>query len=575
MEKITALLRHMFSPPRPEFSRRLKKTLLKKFSGNQKILEGQLYFLLPQVPKTTFEKQLRKRLLSSVPRKKRVFSSHIFSSFRAPALLLAPIFLFFTFAAIGFFPTGSASGKTILSSFSGDVEVNGARVTEKNTPLSPSYIIATRAQSSAVLSFFEDSLVRMDEHTSIRLDTLAPHPLRPDLGEVELTLLSGRIWVKNASSDERYSRFLVNNEKYRVVLDFGGAVEISANKQEYIVRVWDKIARVIDGEREILLAQGEEYFASFFIKKRRDIAEHYAQDDLWVAYNLQEDAMLANSFLFQKIEAQNAATQSALEKIKSVFSGTDADMQEIEDFFFDTLSLLAHGKSTDTTTFIRDFRKKVLDFSRISPQKTEAFLVSAEKSLSFVPPRSPLFSIREQITHLREEIAQSVIAREKVRTQQLWNARLLARAGHTDAAQHIIQRNISTDTDTSSEVLEERELQMVALGEMEKDDALEDIAENAQTLLVQKTQKTLTRPGFPTRSQMNTRRKAEEVIRIVKKYTSETGQRNTLIARLRAIPNTTENLALVLEIKKRLPEHLRNIAKRKILDILAAERKKH
>lgn len=579
MKNISLLLRQLFHKPNKQFSHRLRVSLLRHFSEENKHIEGKMYFLVSEKPEEQFKHDLRAALLQKMSMKKKSQWKKTFSSFRTKAALSFATVLLFSVALFGLSSTGVASGTTSLSSFSGKVFIGKQSVLEDGEALVSGETITTKENSFATLSFFEDSLVRMDENTEITITNLTPHTLRADLGEVKITLQKGRIWVRSASANEQYSHFIVSQGWYETVLDFGGAAEIFAQKQELVVSVWDRIVRIVPpvGE-EFVLSQNEKFTHSFLSEKRENILPETKKDQ-WTLYNLQEDYAFFHSFVLQKIKQQAEQNKSTIAKIKEVFTGESKE-QELENFFFDTLALIADGQAKDTLSFLHDFEEKVRSFAKKEPEKAEAFLSSTEKSLTFVLPDSPFFPVKERVSVLKSEISKTLLAAEKSRTERLWQASALASAGHTIVAKSIVQESTDFHAQNTEkmtpEILGERESQMVALAQIEEQEELSDFAEDAQEELIEKTKTALVRPGFPhTSVNKNNTKKAQEIIRKVKKYKSITGQHNTLLAQLHTIKNTAENISLVIEIKNRLPDNLQGEAQRKILDILAAERKKH
>lgn len=559
----------------------MKEGLMQKFSRSESYIEGELFFLVPEKPRQEFVTDLKASLLAEMPQKKRTWSSRkakysvgIFGSIMATSFVLFGTLLF------GVSPQGKASNATLISGLFGQVFVEENHVATPGMSLEEGALLESGPHSGVTVRFFEDSLLRMDENTKLTITKLKTHPIRNDLGEVHVQLESGRIWVRNFSPHDQHSKFIVLAQDHTVTLDIGGAADISFQKQEFMVRVWERMLRIasILDEDERLLSEGEKFATKLTTEKHNNLTPEDSEE-LWVRFNKQEDTSVQSMFIENKITKDQEYTATGLEKLRSAFispfsESKDESLQEVEELFFEALSEITKQKDPMNAHWVLfTFEEKLKGLHKNHPEEADAFLVSAEKTLSSILPSSPLFSIQQRISVLRAEYEeQNTLVKEKQRTQRLWQASRLADAGHVALAQAIVAESTNIETyeeETLVEVLDEREKQIAALSTIPQ----ENIIEEAEEILLKNTS-ALVRPGFPQKTEKDTEEKAHEVIRKVKQYESDIGKKNTLRAHLNKIENNIENVSLVVEIKNRLPEELQEEAQRKILDIVSEEKRK-
>jgi hypothetical protein len=553
--------------PRKEFTGSLRKKLIKKFLCSESFFEDSLFRLGNILPAEHFRHRLKEEILDEYSREfhKQKISFDFFSKypvffrfFRGFASVTLSLAIFFSAIFVVVSPQSKALEHTRITSFFGDVFVSRNGQAPQALPseifLGEGSVIRTGEYSGATLRFFEDSVLRLDSESIISIDTLEPHPVQDDLGEVRIVLRSGRAWIKTFSLDEQYSRFHLILPDSEVVLDSGGAVDAFVSSSSKVVRSWDRIVRVRDNDGGgVVLSGGRQLVDRFGSITVSPISEQDAESE-WVLSNLTWDESISTFFVKEKIKRKRGEAISALEKLKKSFvspfsDASEKELLELEIAFFDALSDISIHFDENDLDFLADFSQKARDLFDSHPEKVEALFASAEKTLHSVLPDSPLFVAKERIELLQKEFAESKqdsLVAEKQKTKRLWEATVLADAGHTALAQELVQSaselSQAANTEVTPELLDERQEQIAALGKMEENDILGEIAAEMENDIIEDTS-AIVRPGFPTGQLKTTTEKAYEVILKIKKYESDRGKRNVLHHELSRVDKTAENIS--------------------------------
>ncbi len=594
MEKILKKYRQLLGFPHKEFRKMLRKKVIHRFICDDQFFAESLPYRLPISPADDFRVRLKNELLSKESKPKKSFfrfwvPSDVplsFSFFRATASVVLSFLVFSTAILLSISPKSRASDNTMITSVVGDVF--SSHNSDNQHPLfsgesvGEGMVISTGKYSGATLRFFEDSALRLDENSEVYIRLLDPHPTQNDLGEVQVDLLSGRVWVKTFSLSEEYSRFILSLPHNQIIIDSGGAVDASINSDSELIRSWDRLVRVKDEDNGgLLLAEGRQLLDHFKYTTVEKISLS-EKDTAWVLGNQAWDDKLSEYFIEEKMQRKKKEAASKLKKLREAFispftSSSDVEMMELESLFFDSLSQISSRFDEQNQDFFATFREKCRQFHVDHPEELEAFFASAEKTLYSVLPDSPFYVAKETLDALKNEFVEEeeqALLIEKERTKRLWEARLLADAGQVAMAEEIIREKVdeieNTDADLTPEILAQRQQQMVALGQMESVESSENVADQAKQELIQKTS-ALVRPGFPTGHVQTSTEQAHDIIFRVKKYESQRGQENSLRIQLKNMDSIADNIPLLLEVKNRLPDNLKSEVDEKILEILGEE----
>ncbi len=549
--------RLLLPSPRKEFSESLRKKILLSCESENLLSE----FPLPH-PCPEFTRMLRAKLLLST---RAPSSLHIFSRFSPKKIvrfsrtfsgIAVAILLFFGTLPAFFSSSTLATEGTRLSDFQGEVIIvrdGGAETVATNDIfLGSGAIIETKEDSFAEIRFFEDSVLRLDQNTRVKIELLTPHRARSDLGHIQVFLESGRAWVRSFSTETDFSEFSLRINGAAILSKNGAAIEAITDSSERTFLVHDRSAR--------LFANGTEYFLpagkSWSSDSEMTISS-FSESDEWAQHNLAADRVLAEALIQEKIVAQK---EGFLASLRDIF----VFQTETEKMFFEIVS--SSFDHRDISEYFVKFSKRVRDDFAKNPESTRAFLAAAQKNLVGILPDSPLFSLKTQMENLGNDLENipAAVAAESKKTTRLWEARDLAAQGKTELAAEIVSETVSEEIPNplpGIEILEEKTEQIAAIAEIPETQAEEDkiIAELPRLGL-----QGLSRPkGDPVKT-------AQDIVRRVKIYESESGQENTLRFHLKEV----SDLATLVEIRRRLPENLAEIVNEKIFVVLNLETKK-
>ncbi len=588
-------MRRVLGMPDKTFAAGLRKRLLEEFAAEHDQLEARLRLHAGEVkPSEAFRNRLRHQLTAKERTPRPIFVSKRKTWRRALEVGVSVMTVITLVTATVFFgsrPTTLATDQTLLTDFDGEVRIlhNGADMTvvAPELPLAPGMTIATADDSAATIRFFEDSRLRLDENTTVIIRHLAPHSVRSDLGEVGISIVEGRIWVRNFATDEDYSRFVVAlNPDNTVVMDSGGALDIAVSKSGRSIRVWERSAYLVSDGIRAFLSEGKEFLQRGNFNSGMLPIQAEAYQDAWIIDNFAADDVIISALLKEKMQAQRLQSENRVASLRERFVspfGTNADdvVFDLESKFFDALAELS--VNADATDPLDQFAAEVRRIAQNHHDETIALLASAEKTLSIVLPDSPLFVAKKTIEDLKFELEQkpAAVAAEERRTERLWEARRLAQSGNIPLAEEIIREN-SKDVEAESEVavepadtadiLAEKQEQLAALSALSSAAGMEGaVVESLEKETVEETSRII-RPGFPVASTRTTTDQVYDIITSIKKYESPIGQANTLRAHLSKIDNSAEQLTLLMEIKNRVPDELMSMVDEKIILILGEER---
>ncbi len=591
-------MRRVLGLPSKTFTASLRQRLLEEFDTEYNQLEARLRLQASEtVPSEAFRKRLRQRLVADERQTRKIFVAPAKRTWRRAFEVGASVMTIVTLiTATVFFgsrPTTLATDLTLLTAFSGDVQLTQAgtqaTVVAPDIAITTGTAITTGARSGATVRFFEDSILRLDQNTRVTIENLTPHSARDDLGEVGITILEGRAWVRTFSTDEDYSRLVITlTSENSIVMDAGGALDVTVSKTERSIRVWERSAAALSNGVRAFLSEGKEFLQhGGFNSGMLPIGEASYQEP-WVVQNFAADDLLIGTILEEKIDAQRILAENRVASLREHFASpfgedSDAEIFQLETDFFAMLSHLL--VNADNEAALNHFVESVHNVGEKNHDQVVALLASAEKTLSIVLPDSPLFTAKKTIENLKFELEQkpSVIAIEERRTTRLWEARRLAQAGNVSLAEEIV-RESSTEAegaaretispDQTADILAEKQEQLAALSAITTSAGVtEGVAESLEKETVAESSRII-RPGFPDASTRNTTNQAYEIIASIKKYENITGQKNTLYHHLNSIEDSAENLSLLMEIKNRVPNELVGMVDEKIILILGKERER-
>jgi len=233
---------------------------------------------------------------------------------------------------------------------------------------------------------------------------------------------------------------------------------------------------------------------------------------------------------------------------------------------------------TEAKTDFSVLSARLKELAKTDKIAVNAFLASASKVLLPVLPEQPFYQIKRQLETLQIEFdnQEDLITAQK-QNQRLWEAKTLAKQGKVALAvkqveQQLTQALPSKDS-SKTEFLQVQVEQIAALDAVAKT----DVGNN--NVLKKATGQAIKRAIFISRQSKLKRqikqenaKQAKAIINAIDLYKDINGQKNTLAARLRQIPETAASLDLMQRLHNQLPTKLSAEINQKIIKILVTER---
>jgi len=187
-------------------------------------------------------------------------------------------------------PRTVAEGAVTLMPTRGEVTVSLGGLwqpVDEEIRVEPGTLLRTH-QGEASILFRDDGVVRLDEWTTVQVNDTSDPADQEATSETTLTLITGRIWVQGLIPAPLRG--------INVRTDFGlvgvqeGSVSIE-EEEDVTVEVWDRRARVHQGEDEVFLVAGERtrLTEDGVLVVMQISQERY--DDPWVVQNFKRDAV--------------------------------------------------------------------------------------------------------------------------------------------------------------------------------------------------------------------------------------------------------------------------------------------
>lgn len=551
----------------------------KKFKEDLKksLIEDEDYFMNYQFselrdsisPRELFKQKLKSKLILKHKRKSRIYS------FALKSIALTSLaFLFFLIISTKS-PETIAFRETNIDSFYGNVRVTqenqNYKINHENFGIVNNARITTENNSYATISFFEDSVIRIEENTSIEIKSLKPSDIAQDIGRVVIKINHGKIWVKSSAVDSYSSNFNVFTKDINLILAPNASVDISVKNNNFEqVRVWDENIKIVTNKDEISVFNGDKINKDNIIRKI-DFNEY--QTD-WVQDNIKKDQYFINKFFGSYFEKQL--------KISNVFESINFDKEKPEEIvkkingnYFFIMNEIINQESYNVNTLIVNFYEDFINFDKKYHKEALLTLTSIEKKFQYFYLEHDLNKIDKVLFDIRNDIEKNneIVKQEKILTKKIERVKILAKQGNKKRAEKELKtiaetkKNDKVKTKNKKDVekiLRERKKQLLDLKNIENLGMQKDTVQK----VVEKTEEdtyVLTRPGFPNKNNKITSKK---IIDNVNVYSSAKGKRNTLVNMLKNVDDKKENIGMLIEIKGEIPEEFKHLIDRKIMNIM-------
>lgn len=219
----------------------------------------------------------------------------------AATLLILPLF------SVVSVPNSLALEPSVLRSISGNVDIFRSNKTFNPVEYQELYnfdIVTTTENSTSEIIFFDGTILRLAENTSIQITKIDPHSFLFSTGEIHVTLLNGNVWVKtfkDSSLTKKDGLFLktpsliITPNKSALSIHYQGGKEwVYAVENSTIIGV-----KGLNVDDNILLEEGEMINFSIFdeFTPLNEVIPGSFFDSNWVGQNLEKDILYTSEYL--------------------------------------------------------------------------------------------------------------------------------------------------------------------------------------------------------------------------------------------------------------------------------------
>jgi hypothetical protein len=539
----------------PQFREKLRAQLLQKFA--------------------VFK--LEKSAVKPRPRRFAVFCRRILTTSVAVGAAVLTIFSF----------PASAERQTIIRNIAGEVQIktDGAQIFEtalEKENLTVGATIRTADKSGAEILFFEDSIVRLDENSQIKITKLTPDSFFGEMGAVNLTLDFGRVWVKSFAHFNKFSRFEISAAD-AIVFAEAGVFDLQRNKNEVAARVFERKIRILNlteiDRRQISLFAGKKLAISLSGTDEIKTISAEEKNAPWVARNQFFDENNWESFLTDNFD------NNFLQKFTDLLHLNPAqkNLLSAERNFAAAVSLLHESQREAAEKKLEEFSEFLREAVRgnsTARRVAEVSLQNKLKFFQFVLPGDNLFLAKNALQNSLEIVAEDVrLVREQNAKQTLWQAAQFAEKKESNLAEGQLEvfslqlenlpENETVNPQARAEILEEKSEQLEILSSLSREvqtDSVEEKIISDVAEILNKEKKYL--PGIVPRPTI------EDLAARVQIYKSKRGRQNATREVLKEFKNDGNELKKLIELRKLLPEDSRLQITQKMIEIIRSEQQK-
>ncbi len=458
--------------PKPLLSvsqqRQVKKNLMNSLRSGQeylplgfKNLAGSLRSLLKPVLPDYTKFFLREQILEALhlpPLFQSIHPSTIFRSRFIKGALSS--FLLLTFALVSvltmpFQPHITYAQTTYVSEVRGKVRIlrGSEAFPGKNFfDLREGDVIVTDEESFATIHFFDDSVSRLDENTSIQIQRLQKDPFNPLSRNIELFMKKGRLWSSIISLRDEKSHFLVQTKKGQAaananakatfdvkVKDPEGTTEVAVFDNSVSVSSYNQSGK----EQEKTVVAG--YMAEtgvdniITLTSLSQTSEVSHDSNEWIVFNKDRDTLYSRQLLESK-ELQFSLPENKGMEVSSSFASMvvgDDELAALQKEFKEAYSELKEGETSiirglhssgvaSINRFTKDTENILMKLSSFEKKKKEvdtslfrAFMeersTSELKDLSLFVPGDKLYVAKQAVEQFHIALQKDYTTKVKFR----------------------------------------------------------------------------------------------------------------------------------------------------------------
>lgn len=399
--------------------------------------------------------------------------------------------LLFVFATTAVFvtpfrtPTAYAQS-TYLDDVAGEVRILRHTAVLEGRPMMPleeGDKVVTDTGGGATIRFFDDSVSRLSEKTSVQVKRLHKEPLKPMVTHVEVELEEGRMWTRvvNITDD---SDFTVDTPSLRAGVQKKAAFDVQANRDRTEVSVYDNIVEVVskkdkDSSKVVIagykVALSDESVNMAMVEKIED-----TEENVWVAENLTNDETYEAELTEGKevlVEMQNENRMFV-----STLNVPDEDIEkarkQIDDAYgtlVNAQAQLVRGARQEGIDGLNEYRRQVSVIIASLPMLEEKDPLYAEllrnllqekvdvqlKDLATFKPGDRLYRAKEVLQGTELALASSDVQKVEIQLAQAEDALLemqeLLQAGEPGLAATLLEQYQNRTNSFSLELTEQNE----------------------------------------------------------------------------------------------------------------------
>ena len=486
--------------------------------------------------------------------------------------------------------------------------------------------IQTQSNDIVEILFFDNSITRLDGNTEITISTFSKEHATE---LISLELIKGKIWNKVIQAVSDTSNFIVKTHNSAVsaqnatfdievesntptkinVIDHIIDVEIIQTATDNVVaktKVIEGYAVEVQTSEEKTMAQAAQIVP---------IEDDYKQN-AWFTENISKDAIFIKDL--QKKHTDNILASAGtlpgsmlypvkqtIKNAKEIITNPDKDQQIITTLkkkLQEYAALVTASDQKQTTALLFECNQlfqEAANQTKLQPQ-LQKMIVELQVDYVTILPDSTLYRVKEVLHELQIQVsneANDLLSKRK--TEKLFEIQDLIQNNSIELASTLLaslnQENFSQTTsgttilnNDSKRILllqKSEELQIIQnlkqqIGNIKEQQVLVSLLEDIQNNTVNEMNSLSPPLSKPPSVAVKTIQKittidksdkkiskAEEFIEKINIYKNERGQTNAIVARLKKIPNNSNQISLLIEIKKSLPLKYQHFVTQKIIEI--------
>ncbi|MFA4891281.1 MAG: DUF5667 domain-containing protein [Candidatus Gracilibacteria bacterium] len=386
-------------------------------------------------------------------------------------LIFAMVMGLFNFAG-GSIQVASADSFTAIESLRGEVVIERAGdkyLAYDEMELEEGDKVYTGENGWVSIKFMDDSVARLREGSSVRIDKLFENPDNKSITNVEVEVDYGDMWTKVLSLFEEGSSFAVKAGSIQAVAK-KAAFNVHIDGQQAVIEVYSNVVQIED----MKVKSGQKVEVELD-SSRVTVADTDAKNDDWVQSNLESDrahiAKVEESSGEQLKGAVGSLPESALYPFKSLKEGVvrfltfddinkqKIDLESSERKFVEWSLMMNEGDvgQGDAEKVFEEFVQEVDSFKSVIvnvrlngddeyANELKDYLknniAEAKDYLKTVLPTSPLYVAKEYLYEVEQASAESEIEKaliiRKQAASKLAEVQDLAEVGEKDLAEEVM-----------------------------------------------------------------------------------------------------------------------------------------